>query len=75
MTVSHGTINNYQFWIIVEDRYEYPIESYGLDLILIAETEVFTQTKLSLKFIQAFTVEEDGTGFLPCSFFLPILPS
>ena len=43
-----------------------PIESYGLDVVLVAETEVFTQTKLSLKFIQAFTVEEDGTGFLPC---------
>lgn len=45
------------------DYYEYPIESYGLDGILMAETEVFTQTKLSLNFMQLFTAEEDGTGF------------
>lgn len=75
MTVCHGTVNKYQFWIIVVDHYECPIENYGLDVILIAETEVFTQKKLSFKFVQAFTVEEDATGFLPCSFFLPILPS
>ena len=57
------------------DHYEHPVKSYGLDVILTAGTEVFTQTKLSLKFIQAFTVEKDETGFLPCLFFLSLLSS
>lgn len=75
MAVSNRTINKYQIWIVFVDHSVYPIESYSLDGILMAETEVFTQTKLSLRFIQLFTAEEDGTGFLTHSFFLSILPS
>lgn len=42
----HGTINKFQFWIIVVVCCEHPIQSYGLDVVLIDETEVFTQSFL-----------------------------